>query len=130
MLASCAGVEVEEEVKEELKEEKRLKLSNIQIGNLEVMTEDLEVGTNVLGKMTWVDAMKACANLGEGWRLPTKDELNLLYENKDKIGGFGSVYWSSTEFDKGGAWKQYFSDGLQDVSAKDGNDYVRAVRSI
>ena len=42
--------------------------------------------------------MKACAALGGGWRLPTKDELNILYENKDKIGGFASNnYWSSTE---------------------------------
>ena len=51
--------------------------------------------------MTWEDAKKACAALGDGWRLPTKDELNILYENKDKIGGLihqlRSPYWSSTE---------------------------------
>ena len=67
--------------------------STVKIGNLEVMTEDLE------GKMTWEDAMKACADLGDGWRLPTKDELNTLYQNKDKIGGFADYgYWSSTEY--------------------------------
>ena len=42
------------------------------------MTEDL-------GEMNWDDAMKACADLGDGWRLPTKDELNLLYENRIKL---------------------------------------------
>ncbi len=70
------------EAREELEEEKRLKeeknSSTIKIGNLEVMTEDL-------GRMTWDDAKEACANLGDGWRLPTKDELNILYENKHKI---------------------------------------------
>jgi len=65
--------------------------SSVKIGNLEVMTKDL-------GEMNWDDAMKACASLGDGWRLPTKDELNILYQNKDKIGGFdNNYYWSSTE---------------------------------
>ncbi len=44
------------------------------------MTEDL------VGLMNWDDAKEACENLGDGWRLPTKDELNILYKNKDKIG--------------------------------------------
>ena len=64
-------------------------VSTIKIGNLEIMTEDL-------GRMDWMEATKACADLGDGWRLPTKDELNILYENKDKIGGFAyTYYWSS-----------------------------------
>ena len=33
--------------------------------------------------MNWHDANKACNALGKGWRLPTKDELNTLYQNKD-----------------------------------------------
>ena len=42
-------------------------------------------------------------DLVDGWRLPTLDELNKLYNNKDKIGGFKTTvfdavwYWSSTE---------------------------------
>jgi hypothetical protein len=39
-------------------------------------------------RMRWNDAKLACANLGEGWRLPTKDELNFLCQNKDKIPNF------------------------------------------
>ena len=71
------------------------------------MTEDL-------GQMDWMEATKACADLGDGWRLPTKDELNILYENKDKIGGFASgYYWSSTEFDYYNAWVQNFANGYQ-----------------
>ena len=98
--------------------------STIKIGNLEVMTEDL-------GEMNWEDAKKACADLGDGWRLPTKDELNLLYENKEKIGGFAnSLYWSSTEFGNLDAWLQVFNDGYQDGYAKGYANYVRAVRAF
>mgnify|MGYP006195566053 CR=1 FL=1 len=33
--------------------------------------------------MGWSDAKKACSNLGEGWRLPTKSELKFLFLYKD-----------------------------------------------
>ena len=103
-------------------------VSTIKIGNLEVMTEDLG------GMLQWNDAIKACADLGYGWRLPTKDELNLLYENKEKIGGFAfNNYWSSTEFDINFAWWQYFYNGFQgfgDGVQGNGAYYVRAVRAF
>ena len=98
--------------------------STVKIGNLEVMTEDL-------GWMYWDRAMKACADLGDGWRLPTKEEFNVLYENKDEIGGFANnYYWSSTEGDNLDAWGQNFLDGLQFPSFKDYFSYVRAVRAF
>ena len=98
--------------------------STVKIG-IEVMTEDL-------GKMTWEDAMKACADLGDGWRLPTKDELNMMYENKDKIGGFtNDFYWSSSELDINAAWGQSFSNGFSTNGGKYGSEnYVRAVRAF
>ena len=81
--------------------------------------------------LSWEDAKKACADLGDGWRLPTDEELNILYENKAKIGGFASgYYWSSTEYDDGIAWGQDFYDGYQDDSNKDNDTYVRAVRAF
>lgn len=46
-----------------------------------------EVHPKELGEMNWEDAQTECALLGEGWRLPTKAELLLMYENKDVIGG-------------------------------------------
>jgi hypothetical protein len=99
-------------------------LPSINIGNLEVMTEDL-------GEMNWEDAKKACADLGDGWRLPTKFELNLLYENKEKIGGFvKNYYWSSTEIDLNNAWVQYFYYGAQVNFSKNLPNYVRAVRAF
>ena len=90
-------------------------IKTVKIGNLEVMTEDL-------GHMNWEDAKKACADLGDGWRLPSKDELDVLCENKDEIGGFGDDwYWSSKEGKENGydlyedvadgAWVQLFEVG-------------------
>ena len=83
-----------------------------------------------LGKMDWEDAKKACADLGDGWRLPTRLELLLMYNNQDELGGFAdNYYWSSTEYnDDGYAWKQDFDDGLQYNSSKSFKYNVRAVR--
>lgn len=47
---------------------------------------------------------------GTGWRLPTKTELELIYNNRSTFGltGFDSRnYWSST-LGSGSAWSQYF----------------------
>ena len=57
-----------------------------QLKNIEVARNDFK---NV---QTWNDAIAKCKGLGEGWRLPTLDELNKLYNNKDKIGGFKDGY--------------------------------------
>lgn len=90
-----------------------------------------EVYPNDLGEMTWKDAMKACADLGDGWRLPNRLELLLMHNNKDELGGFADyIYWSSTELDNSNAWTQYFTNGYQFNYLKYGNFYVRAVRTI
>jgi len=62
-----------------------------------IKIENLEVAQNDFPKvMTWYEAKKACYALGSRWRLPTKDELDILYKNK--IGGFADgYYWSSTK---------------------------------
>ena len=99
-------------------------VSTVKVGNLEVMTEDL-------GPMNWDDATKACADLGEGWRLPTKDELNVLYENKDEIGGFeGKLYWSSSELVNNRAWGQFFNSSAQRGDFKVNVNRVRSVRAF
>lgn len=80
--------------------------------------------------MSWDDAKKACAKLGDDWRLPTKDELNILFKNKVKIGGFSSNhYWSSNDGDEGLAWDQTFDDGYQDFADMNDDCNVRAVRA-
>lgn len=63
-------------------------------------------------------AAKLCFDLVldgyDDWFLPSKDELNLLYLQRDLVGGFVSdgnaPYWSSTEYEESfGAWRQLFS---------------------
>ena len=77
----------------------------------------------------------ACAKVGDGWRLPTKDELNILYENMDKIGGFADeAYWSSTEWnndeESDAAWAEDFECGRQTTPYKFNSNSVRAVRAL
>jgi len=91
-----------------------------------------EVYPTDLGKMKWNEAKKACADLGNGWRLPTRLELLSMYNNQDELGGFANYhYWSSTEDGSNNyAWFQVFSNGLQGYDGKYNVSYVRAVRAL
>jgi hypothetical protein len=97
----------------------------IKIGNLEVAQYDFPEA------MSNDDAKLACARLGKGWRLPTKKELNSLYQNRYKIGGFANNhYWSSTEDGNYHAWTHsFFFDG-QPSLFKTNEFSVRAVRTF
>ncbi|MDI6736460.1 MAG: DUF1566 domain-containing protein, partial [bacterium] len=70
-------------------------------------------------------AAQICANCQEGgygdWYLPSKHELNLLYQQRGVVGNFSSgYYWSSTEFNDYYAWIQNFiAVGILDGSKKD-----------
>jgi hypothetical protein len=65
------------------------------------------------------------------WRLPTKYELNLMYNAKSDIGGFANFdYWSSTEVASNDAWFQDFLYGGQNPSNKDSPFCVRAIRAF
>jgi len=84
-------------------------------------------------RMDWEAATKACEDLGSGWRLPTKDELEMMdnqlhQENKGNFKDEG--YWSSTENEVDGAWAVIFG-GLGDCKVEKGGDFqVRAVRAF
>src|SRR5690554_3796598 len=74
------------------------------------------------------------------WYLPSKEELNLMYQNKATIdatagvnggSGFASAYyWSSTEFSNSNAWIQSFGFGNQSSNLKFNTLRVRAVRAF
>ncbi|NCB20262.1 MAG: DUF1566 domain-containing protein, partial [Bacteroidia bacterium] len=86
-------------------------------------------------------AAKICSNLVvtkdgvvyDDWFLPSKGELDLMYQNlkKNNLGGFsGDLYWSSSGGDAFYAWYQYFYDGAQDFYGRYNEDRVRPVRAF
>jgi len=82
-------------------------------------------------RLSWTAAKTAASAYGSGWHLPTKNELNLLYQQKAVVGGFASdLYWSSTEDDGVKAWVQGFSYGGQYGLDKSSSHRVRAVRAF
>ena len=88
-----------------------------------------------LPNLNWESAQKKCSNLkSEGyddWRLPTKDELNRIYQARTYIGIYSkSKYWASTEANKDAGWAQDFKDGLTSQVPKQTSIGVRPVRSF
>ena len=90
----------------------------------------------VAGCTTEGIAAKLCSDLVlngfSDWYLPSKDELNKLYLNATVVGGFWGkeVYWSSSEYDNGHAWYQYFYHNGQGSFYKYYTCRVRAVRAF
>ena len=68
------------------------------------------------------------------WFLPSKDELNLIYQQRQHISGLASAYyWSSTQYDHYSAFLQNLSTGVSVNDRKDGigvtgNGRVRPIR--
>jgi len=111
--------------------------SNIVTGaaGIAIGTGNANTNTIVALKGDGSYAAKLCYDLVldgvSGWYLPSKDELEKLFQNKDVIGGFAPTpYWSSTESLNNYAWHECFSNGYQS-NTNMGNIYrVRAVRAF
>jgi TolB-like protein len=93
--------------------------------------------SGILGEQNWSSALSTARNYRGGgysdWRLPTKDELNLIYQNlrAKNRGSLGdNWHWSSSEYGNSTAWIQRFSDGYQDYFTKTSAHSVRAVRAF
>ena len=94
-----------------------------------------------LGEM-WCDQYEWLRNHGDGWRLPTKDELEAIYLNKRDINYWltrckgtklgNDRYWSSTGYEKDSscAWAVYMSNGSTDYYSQDRDFYVRSVSAF
>jgi len=69
--------------------------SPIKIENLEIAQYDFPF------KMNWDEASQASTAIGDGWRIPTVEELNLIIRNERRIEGFKKerIYWSSSSVD-------------------------------
>lgn len=63
------------------------------------------------------------------WFLPSKDELNELYKQKDIVGGLKPyAYWTSTEAGLSKAWFQNLGTGLQLKADKTASYAIRPIR--
>lgn len=100
----------------------------VRIGDIFVAQNDFP------DAMNWDEAKNACAKLGYGWRLPTKEELEILKYNRSQIGILlGEYYWSSSvdEFDTSFVWGKVLTYSTSNEAVpKDELVYCRAVRSI
>jgi len=86
-----------------------------------------------LNPMTWKQAKNACAELGNGWRLPTEDELLVMYSmlHKKGKGNFkGETYWSNYESSPGYRSTKRFEDSNALNKKETEVYYVRAVRTL
>jgi len=68
------------------------------------------------GPMPWTNAMRIHEQLGEGWRLPSFEELEIMYktigQGATNSGQFADeLYWSATAFDEYQARLLRFRDG-------------------
>jgi len=84
-------------------------------------------------------AARICDNLVlngySDWFLPSKDELNQIFLNKNFIGGFANgYYWSSSEniskSTSNYTWNQFFGTGGQGYATKNTKCCVRAIRAF
>ncbi len=99
------------------------------------------------GNQNTIDIMAGCATAGiaaricgdlvlngySDWFLPSYNELNKLYVNRQAIGGFNVnwPYWSSSEYNSQTAWAQDFSNGGIGPYSKTLNPLnVRAIRAF
>ena len=97
----------------------------VTLGNLEIAQYDFEE------QLTWDEAINACAALGDGWRLPTRQELNEIVAHKENIEGLtATYYWSSTKYFNYHAWLHPTHNGGRIKYANKNLTFnVRAVRT-
>ena len=81
-------------------------------------------------------AARLCASSNEGgyddWFLPSKEELDTVYDNKEDIGGIltSDDYWSSSEDGSDNAWIQNFINGMHHNLSKTFSFPVICLRSF
>jgi hypothetical protein len=95
--------------------------------NFEIAPKSTEIEANLYDAKLYCFAL----NIGgkTGWRLPTKEELNEIYQSDNAFET--KCYWSSTEFNTGGDWSRGVGNGYCNYASKFyGSLYVRAIRDL
>jgi len=105
-----------------------------------VMNTVLIVAAQLSDNPTENFAAKVCADYSvtDGgvtygdWYLPSRFELDLLYQQRTVVGSFvNNFYWSSTESNNQYTWAQIFPQGQQGSVSKSHTDFcVRAIRAF
>lgn len=87
--------------------------------------------------MSFQEATEACENYSSGgktdWRLPTLDELEVLYENLRKSGKThfqNQWYWSAEKLDEHNMWSLDLLHGERFPHWEEDHSHVRAVRTF
>ena len=107
--------------------------TSTSIGSGQANTTAIINGCSTLGI-----AARLCDDLAlngyNDWFLPSRDELDLMCQQKNIIGGFvGWYYWSSSDYNTSEAYLIYFPTCFQMTYSKNGSqnpDVVRAVRAF
>jgi hypothetical protein len=94
-------------------------------------TQAMVTQSSTAGRAGTVSRAYRGPNSLSDWYLPSQDELNQMYVNKNAIGGFSNdFYWSSSEYGDDSVWVQDFSLGLQGTGLKNLTLDVRPVRAF
>jgi hypothetical protein len=107
--------------------------TQLGIGTGKRNTELIVARMNQLGQTGTAAQRSVALNINgfTDWFLPSRDELNLMYQNRNMIGGFSnSWYWSSSQDGTDSAWFQHFFSGNQVNYSKANANRVRGVRAF
>jgi len=111
-------------------------MNTIIIGKLELVNEELDK------YMDWKESKEYCKGLGDGWRLPTMEELISLIDSsqsnpdlpeKTKLKPKSGYYWSSIPYGRGFTsiiWTISLDDGISGADFKTFSNYVLPVRCV
>jgi hypothetical protein len=85
-------------------------------------------------ELNYNDAQKACTNLGENWRLPNLDELDMIFKASKEGDNFANTYyWTATEYNKFNAWAlllKNYGNFNKEFYGKSNKLNVRAVKTF
>lgn len=90
-----------------------------------------EVSEQIPGQFQWDEAQEIIKRLYpyKEWRLPTIEELELIY--KSRIINFDiGTYWSSSDFNNDDAWLFDFDKGDRYINYRKYYECVRAIRAF
>jgi len=92
---------------------------------------NIEIATKDLGKMNWYEAVEYCKKNTQ-WVLPTKEQLNYVYQNyfKNNQGNLkNDFYWTMDELSSQYAWSQNFNSGVFHYYTKMHKNNIRLIKN-